>query len=184
MPYFAGKNIRLDSTIRLSLILAASFYRKSALIVRISTGLVLLASACTVAFPLTSPQGSFTGRSERANGFQLEWSGSTTGYRPEEESLVQINLTNGSRDFWRDGYCILLLDRQGEIETLAREEFTLLSGTSLSRSITIKMPAGLAEDAYGLAFVIPDLMASVTTIWVGEPGDHTERIEWPEPNCP
>ena len=128
---------------------------------------------------LTDP---FTSRIEGENGIVVEWSGDTHGHQSGEESAFELVLRNGSQNVWQGRFCIQLLDCQSVVASLKRGEFSLQPGEYWATQALIHFPDGLAEDAYGLALVIPGRLSNVVTIQVGS-GTGAHSGSWSEPTC-
>ena len=148
--------------------------------------LVLTVAACASSVEMNGQESSWTepflSQMQLGEGVTVEWSGYARGHQSGEESPVDLTLHNGSQGALSGLYCIQLLDRDGIVATLTREEFSLQPGESWARQIQIRVPSGLAAGDYALALAIPGRLSNVTTIQVGKEGD-AWRGPWPEPVC-
>jgi hypothetical protein len=149
--------------------------------------LVLTVAACASPVESNDQESGWTdpflSQMQLGEGVTVEWSGYARGHQSGEESPLDLTLHNESQEAFSGLYCIQLLDRDGIVATLTREEFSLQPGESWSRQVQIRVPSGLAAGDYALALAIPGRLSNVTTIQVGKEG-HAWRGPWPEPVCP
>ncbi len=94
-------------------------------------------------------------------------SGDTAGHEAGKTSEFVLTFDNTRRsDTWSDSYCLLLLDREGIVMEISRDEFTVPSGLAPQITVPVEFDANL-EGAYGLSLIIPNRLQQVTTVWVG-----------------
>ena len=137
--------------------------------------------------PLSSnplgPTDVFSSRSEGEDGIVIETQGYTKGYIPGEEASLNFNVHNGSQQAWQTRYCLQLLSKESVLTTLISDQFSLQPGEGFGTVIAFNVPSDLTSGAYGLALVIPNRSASITTIQVGN-GPEVPGGDWAEPRCP
>jgi hypothetical protein len=102
------------------------------------------------------PPDPFAARTASEDGAIVSWGGDSAGYEPGVESVFDLRIQNETNQVWRGRYCLQLLAGQAEyvIATLAQNPFTLEPGMSLSETLQVRFPEGLAADVYGLALVV------------------------------
>jgi len=139
---------------------------------------VLLAAGCGA--PMNGPQTptsevreSFSARRESEDGAIVAWSGYTDGYEPGMEAEFDVTIKNETEETWRGRYCLQLLDRElpQVIATLEQRPFTLEPGVGFSDTITVRIPEGLDEGAYGLSLPVRrpgGPMVDLVPIQIGE----------------
>lgn len=146
--------------------------------------MALSAAGCsTVAAQTLAPHDPFTARMNGGEGIVVELKGYAHGHQAGGEAHFELALRNDGDDAWQGRYCLVLVDQNGPVATFAADSFSLQPGAGDARTIDTRLPESLADGCYGLALVLPDRLASVTTVTVGE-GDGPCGEPWPAPECP
>ncbi len=102
------------------------------------------------------------------DGRSFSISGNTAGHRPGEISEFQLIINNlKGGDTWQFEYCIVLVDTEGIVKEIIREDFSVPSGLETQKTIRAQFPGDM-EGPLGLCVVFPGRASSITTVWVGE----------------
>lgn len=131
---------------------------------------VVALSACGSA--ADSPQ-QFRSVSSDPDGRVMALAGDSTGHEAGATSTFVVTVQNGSNDPWRDGYCILLVDGRAIVSNLAQTTFALTPEQGERHTITVTLPAGVPDGAYGLTLLIPGVSSVTSPITVGDAPDAT-----------
>lgn len=158
--------------------------------------LILLLSGCAPAspsantapaLPLNSAQvenpDPFITSMKGEEGIFVELRGDTRGHLPGKSSTFLLDVHNETGTTWQARYCVQLLDREGVVETLAENQFSLQTAEGFGTLLNLEFPERLEEDAYGLSLAIPGRLEAVTTIYVGEKVAASGG-PWPPTDCP
>jgi hypothetical protein len=135
---------------------------------------ILLVSGCGgPTTPTPDPPQPFSARRESEDGAIVAWSGNTEGYEPDAEATFDITITNETKETWNGRYCLQLLSGQSHqvVASLEQRPFTLEPGVGFSNAITVTLPEGLDDGAYGLSLAVRRLggpMVDLVPIQVGE----------------
>lgn len=114
-----------------------------------------------------SLQDPFCSRWSLGEGFICQITGYSVGHVAGHESEFKVTLENPTRETWHDSFCVLLVDKKGILETLAKQQFHL-EPSGMVEEIVRMEPSGDLNGPYGLVLLIPGQGAQVTTIWIGE----------------
>ncbi len=115
----------------------------------------------------SEPHDPFKTRWDMGEGYLVELTGHSRGHAPGQTSEFALQLESG-RDRWEDTYCAFLVDPEGVVLEIAREQINLDPGAGSVRSLQMELPEDFPEGPYGLVLLIPDRGSQVVTIWVGE----------------
>ncbi|HOG45162.1 MAG TPA: hypothetical protein PLJ35_02855 [Anaerolineae bacterium] len=129
------------------------------------------------------PRDPFTARIQGGEGLVVELKGLAHGHRAGSTARFELALRNDGTKPWQGRYCLTLVGRSLPVATLAAGELNLEPGVGEAYTIEAPLPADLAAGCYGLALVLPERLASVTTITVGEGAEPCSE-SWPAPACP
>jgi hypothetical protein len=129
------------------------------------------------------PSNLFSLRSESEDGILVEARSFATGYRPGDEFTFFLDVHNGSPGPWQADFCLVLVDREGVVATLIEDSFSLQPGEGFGTMLVAEYPANIREGAYGLALVIPERMASTSTVYLGVDQNQTAG-PFAHPYCP
>jgi hypothetical protein len=120
----------------------------------------LIATGCSAlaggpAAPEEQERQPFSARREGEDGAVVAWSGYVDGYEPGMEASFDISIENGTDEPWPGRFCLQLMDNDGPnvLATLEQRPFNLEPGVGFSDAITVEIPEGLDEGAYGLSLV-------------------------------
>lgn len=98
----------------------------------------------------------------------VTFSGDSAGHIAGQHSDFELRLDNNSPDErWQDEYCIFLTDDSSIILEIAHAPFDISPSGSFHTSVPVTFPGEL-DGPYGMSVLIPDRVAMVTTIWIGE----------------
>lgn len=96
------------------------------------------------------------------------FSGDSAGHIAGQHSDFELRLDNNSPDErWQDEYCIFLTDDSSIILEIVHAPFDISPSGSFHTSVPVTFPGEL-DGPYGMSVLIPDRVAMVTTIWIGE----------------
>ncbi|MBN1641385.1 MAG: hypothetical protein JXA09_09120 [Anaerolineae bacterium] len=145
---------------------------------------VLLVAGCAgppigPATPSEETREPFSARRESADGAIVAWGGYVEGYEPGAEATFDITIQNETGETWDGRYCLQLLDRElaQVVATLEQRGFTLQRGLGFSDTVTVRIPEGVSDGAYGLSMVVhgPDApMVDLVSVQIGE-GEEMRR---------
>ncbi len=117
----------------------------------------LFIASCAAPTPTTpEARDPFSARRESEDGAIVAWSGDTRGYEPGEDASFGIAIENQTDQDWHGRYCLNLMGGQSHqvIATLEQRPFELQSGVGFSDTITVRLPEGLDDGAYGLSLAV------------------------------
>jgi hypothetical protein len=95
-------------------------------------------------------------------------SGNSTGHTADKQSEFELFLNNRSgENSWEGEFSVLLIDQNGILAEIAREQFAIPIGQEMQYWITAEFPENF-KGPIGLGVVIPGCTSMVTTLWVGK----------------
>jgi hypothetical protein len=149
--------------------------------------ITVLALACQIE-PDAPVQSDFISFSvSEPEGFYYEVRGDADHHQAGQTSQFQLNLTNPTQQDWNLRYCVLIVESNGMRTRIAQGAADASAGDSSRQTFEASIPSGLAEGAYGFAFVIPGSSAVVDTIWLGPKSGEEPSWNAPglttDPNC-
>jgi hypothetical protein len=155
------------------------------ILVWLSFGLLLTGCAQTALQPDVSPTDPFSLRTEAGEGIVVEWSGNSRGHRPGSESVFDFQMVNNGQQPWSGEYCFQLVDKNGLVENFNQANYNLETGQGFSTQLRFSFSEDLQEKPYALVLIIPEQLASLVTIYVGDSHNQTAG-PWPamQAGCP
>jgi hypothetical protein len=129
--------------------------------------------------PLHEASEPFSARRQSEDGAIVSWSGYVDGYQPGAEADFDIAVRNQTGKVWPGRYCLQLMDREPPrvVATMEQRPFTLQSGVGFSETVTVQLPEGIDEGAYGLSLAVRrpgGSMVDLVPIQIGQTDDELQ----------
>lgn len=125
----------------------------------------------------TSPD-AFAAALTSEDGRNLYLAGDSGGHNAGEESTFEVTARNATDEAWRDGYCLLLVDKDTVQSRLAHGQISLAPQAGVADKIRVTLPDGVPDGDYGLVLLVPGRGTLAATVHVGTSGAGEQPGPW------